>query len=245
MLIETDPVLGQMGTSTQLIAGDPDMAERFATIGGSMATLFQVMTIGEIDVWKIGKHIPAAWAFFIFFTLLATLGLINLLTGVFLKALIDKTQDEKDLDKMAANAAKQRMIAVISELFKKHDINQSGAIDPMEMERLLADCEQYADLLESVGLPVAKVDQICRNADWAHTGHLVEKETGRVHRLDTKGLDPITVENTWEGVAANEVPAKYPEEGVLEGELVDSLLNMGLPVTERHFYTLVSTHLHC
>ena len=47
--------------------------------------------------WPISDKYPAAWGFFVVFVLLGSFGLLNLLTGVFIEALMEITRRHTDL----------------------------------------------------------------------------------------------------------------------------------------------------
>jgi len=70
----------------------------FGTIGRSLYTLFQVMTL---ESWSMGISRPVmdvypyAWAFFIPFILIATFTMLNLFIGIIVSAMQGFTEDEK------------------------------------------------------------------------------------------------------------------------------------------------------
>ena len=81
--------------------------EWFGTIGNSMYTLFQIMTL---ESWSMGivrpvmKEYPLAWLFFVPFILVTTFAILNLFIGIIVDAMQqigyenkDKGGDEKDL----------------------------------------------------------------------------------------------------------------------------------------------------
>ena len=80
----------------------PDL---FGTIGGSMFTLFQIMTLeGWADIVRdIMEPEPFAWLFFIPFILVATFTMLNL----FIAIIVNAMQSEHDADQKAERAAIQ------------------------------------------------------------------------------------------------------------------------------------------
>ncbi len=72
--------------------------EWFGTLGGSLYTLFQVMTL---ESWSMGivrpvmEQFPYAWAFFIPFILIATFTMLNLFIGVIVSAMQSFTDADK------------------------------------------------------------------------------------------------------------------------------------------------------
>ena len=75
--------------------------EWFGTLGASMYTLFQIMTL---ESWSMGivrpvmDTYPVAWAFFIPFILIATFTMLNLFIGI----IVDTMQSMHDADHVAA-----------------------------------------------------------------------------------------------------------------------------------------------
>jgi voltage-gated sodium channel len=75
-----------------------DFADWFGTLGRSLYTLFQVMTL---ESWSMGivrpvmELYPFAWAFFIPFILLATFTMLNLFIGVIVSAMQSFTDADK------------------------------------------------------------------------------------------------------------------------------------------------------
>ncbi len=69
----------------------------FGTLGASMYTLFQVMTL---ESWSMGiarpvmEAFPNAWVFFIIFVLLSTFVMVNLLIGIIVDAIFAIKEDD-------------------------------------------------------------------------------------------------------------------------------------------------------
>ena len=84
--------------------------EWFGTVGNSMYTLFQIMTL---ESWSMGivrpvmKEFPLAWLFFVPFILVTTFAVLNLFIGIIVDAMQQISNDgnaedeisEKDLHK--------------------------------------------------------------------------------------------------------------------------------------------------
>ena len=86
--------------------------ETFGSIGASMLSLFQVMTL---DAWSDGlmrpmleKH-PHAWLFFVPFVLVSAFVVLNLFIGVVVSAL----ETERDADRMRRQEDAETMSATI------------------------------------------------------------------------------------------------------------------------------------
>lgn len=78
---------------------DADMQEWFGTIGASMYTLFQVMTL---ESWSMGivrpvmEVYPYAWAFFVPFIMMTTFAVVNLLVGLIVNSMQDAHAEESN-----------------------------------------------------------------------------------------------------------------------------------------------------
>merc|ERR1711871_65995 len=69
-------------------------SEWYATVPGTMLTLFQIMTW---DDWgkvtrPVGEVFPSSWVYWVAFCILGSLGLMNLITAIFIEALLEQTQ---------------------------------------------------------------------------------------------------------------------------------------------------------
>ena len=86
--------------------------EWFGSLGASMYTLFQVMTL---ESWSMGiarpvmEQFPYAWAFFIPFILTATFVMLNLFIAVIVNA-VQAMNDEEHKDEIEAEKATQQKI---------------------------------------------------------------------------------------------------------------------------------------
>jgi voltage-gated sodium channel len=86
----------------------------FGTIGRSLYTLFQVMTL---ESWSMGISRPVmdvypyAWLFFIPFILIATFTMLNLFIGIIVSAMQSFTEDEKATTVAAVEQAREHIEA--------------------------------------------------------------------------------------------------------------------------------------
>jgi len=89
-----------------------DFPDWFGTLGRSLYTLFQVMTL---ESWSMGivrpvmEVYPYAWAFFVPFILIATFTMLNLFIGVIVSAMQAFTEDEKAGTIAAVDAAREHI----------------------------------------------------------------------------------------------------------------------------------------
>ncbi len=98
---------------TTNLFGD-DFPDWFGTLGRSLYTLFQIMTL---ESWSMGivrpvmEVHPYAWAFFVPFILIATFTMLNLFIGVIVSAMQSFTDDEKGETIAAVDAARDHIEA--------------------------------------------------------------------------------------------------------------------------------------
>ncbi|MBR0677987.1 ion transporter [Roseomonas alkaliterrae] len=88
--------------------------ERFGSLGASLFTLFQMMTLeswAEANVRPILETQPLAWMFFVPFILLATFVVLNLFIGVIVDSIQTLRAERESADVRAAEAATQRAAA--------------------------------------------------------------------------------------------------------------------------------------
>jgi voltage-gated sodium channel len=84
--------------------------ERFGTMGNSLFTLFQMMTLeswAEANVRPILEHRPMAWLFFVPFILIATFVVLNLFIGVIVDSIQTLREQRKDAEAATSAAATQ------------------------------------------------------------------------------------------------------------------------------------------
>lgn len=90
------------------------LPDRFGTLGSSLYTLFQMMTLeswSEANVRPILEVQPMAWMFFVPFILIATFVVLNLFIGVIVDSIqtLRKQREASDPDAVAADAHSREM----------------------------------------------------------------------------------------------------------------------------------------
>jgi voltage-gated sodium channel len=83
--------------------------EAFGTLGRSLFTLFQIMTLeGWADIArKIMEEMPLAWAFFVPFILVTTLTVLNLFVAIIVNSM--QTLHDEDMKRDSAVADQQHV----------------------------------------------------------------------------------------------------------------------------------------
>ena len=106
--------------ATNLFAADHP--EWFGTIGHSMYTLFQIMTL---ESWSMGivrplmETHPYAWIFFVPFILVATFTMLNLFIAIIVNAMQSQTEQETEKTVAAVEQATQQVDTHIHQDIKK------------------------------------------------------------------------------------------------------------------------------
>ena len=85
----------------------------------------------------LGDIFPFSWMYFCIFIILVALGLLNLLTGVFLKALMDLTEENKEKAVKKARKQKKKVLNIVSSLFRQFDLDGGGTLDEEELPLML------------------------------------------------------------------------------------------------------------
>ena len=92
----------------------------FGTIGDSMYSLFQIMTL---ESWSMGivrpvmEKYPYAWAFFVPFILITTFAVLNLFIGIIVDAMQHQTnEDEIKNDKNSQSIFEEKIYSIEKEL---------------------------------------------------------------------------------------------------------------------------------
>lgn len=175
---------GFFGDNNEIQEKAPLVHYHFQTIPRSMASLLQVMTF---DSWAtdmanpLGDIFPFSWMYFCIFIILVALGLLNLLTGVFLKALMDLTEENKEKAVKKARKQKKKVLNIVSSLFRQFDLDGGGTLDEEELPLMLDALEPYKDRLLKVGIPFDKLKQACAIADYDLTRRRYDPNEDRVY----------------------------------------------------------------
>ena len=89
--------------------------EWFGTIGNSMYTLFQIMTL---ESWSMGivrpvmKEFPLAWLFFVPFILVTTFAILNLFIGIIVDAMQQISKDSSQEEKKTEIDLQKKIISM-------------------------------------------------------------------------------------------------------------------------------------
>jgi len=147
-----------------------DMEGHFGTIPKTMLTLFQVMTL---DSWyssigrPIGKVYPGAQLFFAAYVLVASFGLMNLLTAIFIDSLNVMNKEGAYEEQQEKEEQKKLLLAAMEQVFTEYDRDKSGELDKKEMADALKKfrSQAYLEAFASVGLDLAMIEAMIKHAD--------------------------------------------------------------------------------
>jgi voltage-gated sodium channel len=95
--------------------------EWFGSIGRSLYTLFQIMTL---ESWSMGiarpvmEHFPYAWIFFVLFILVATFTMLNLFIAIIVNAMQSYSEEEHSLATQASDQARAHIEAEMHAEFR-------------------------------------------------------------------------------------------------------------------------------
>jgi voltage-gated sodium channel len=92
-----------------------DFPKWFGSLGASMYTLFEVMTLeGWAQIAReVMKVFPYAWVFFVLYILVATFTMLNLFIGIIVSAIEAEHQEEMEEAAEAVTTAKDEAVAAI------------------------------------------------------------------------------------------------------------------------------------
>jgi len=158
-----------------------DLESLFGSVPKSFVTLIQLYihdsSISGVQR-PIGEARPAAWLFFFTFMLIVTIGLLELLTAVFIESLLEekKLQDQKT----ASSKTKLRsdIHKLLSGLFDTFDSDGNATLDLAEMAR----CNEFFDhpdtktMMEYVDADVSVLKQAVELADLDGDSNVTRQE---------------------------------------------------------------------
>jgi hypothetical protein len=139
------------------LSGGWDHEELFGTVGRSMYTLLQVMTL---DGWssRIARHVitnqPYMSLFFLVFLLFSTHGLLNIVVSVIVENTLSAAEKNADRVKLREERARKQELNSINEVFVLADIDGNGGLDQGEFLKAVENPEvQWR--LRQLELPVS------------------------------------------------------------------------------------------
>jgi len=190
---------GLFGQNTRITAAVPENEQHFGSVIRSMLTLIQIMTY---DNWAeivrpIGDIYPAAWIFFLFWLAIAAIGLLNLLTAVFIDALTELSKHSVEKKRKEFMEKRVGVVKWISGLFHRFDTDQSGDLDKSEVDEMfkLFDDKTFKAAMEQAEISVDNIKDAVRYSDKDGNGTIDYQEF--LDAVNT--MDEATVKrDSWE-----------------------------------------------
>eukprot|EP00930_Biecheleria_cincta_P045462 TRINITY_DN31329_c0_g1_i1.p1 TRINITY_DN31329_c0_g1~~TRINITY_DN31329_c0_g1_i1.p1 ORF type:complete len:526 (-),score=124.44 TRINITY_DN31329_c0_g1_i1:357-1934(-) len=144
------------------LSGGWDHEELFGTVGRSMFTLMQVMTL---DSWcsKVVRHVAVnQWymvAFFCIFLLITTFGIMNILVSVIVEKTLAASMQNKQRLRLREEKAQRAELDSIKEIFLISDTDGSNSLDLEEFLAAMKNPEvQWR--MKMLELPVAETEKL-------------------------------------------------------------------------------------
>jgi hypothetical protein len=181
------------------ISGGWDYQEYFGTVGTSMFTLFQIVTL---DDWSngIARHVmtnqPAMCIFFLLFVLLTSYGLMNIVTGIIVERTLTAAKQNQQRYQRSQEKERARVLNHLREIFEMADKDGNGSLTIEEFRQAIhhPDVERKLKLIE---LPVADAEELFTILDHDGSGELsVDEFIGGCVRLKgtAKSKDLLAVQ---------------------------------------------------
>jgi len=168
---------GLFGKGSALKDSGFEQEQLFGSVPLSMVTMFQIMTL---DSWAsqiarpVGAVYPGSQIFFMIFVLVGSLGLLNLLTAIFIDSLntLNKEGAMEELSRKDDN--KKLLLAALKQVFEECDADDSGELDKDEMKKAMEtfQSEAYQEAFASVGLDLAMMEGMLKHADTDLSGKI-------------------------------------------------------------------------
>mmetsp|Transcript_105512 Transcript_105512/g.273180 ORF Transcript_105512/g.273180 Transcript_105512/m.273180 type:complete len:523 (-) Transcript_105512:194-1762(-) len=139
------------------LSGGWDHEEYFGTVGRSMYTLLQAMTL---DSWssKIARHtIANQWymtGFWVLFLLISTFGIMNIVVSVIVELMLTASQNNEKRLKVRADRARRAELESIKEIFMAGDEDNSMTLDLNEFMAAIQRPEVQARMRQ-LGIPLS------------------------------------------------------------------------------------------
>jgi len=161
---------GLIGDST-FFTEDPDSkesAENYATLPKAVITLLQFMTM---DNWMeasrpLGERSQWIWIYVLAWLALASVGLLNLLSAIFIDSLTELSEDAVAAKKRALQEKRYELMKFIAESFCTFADDNTGSLDLTEVNRLVRAIENtMSKELQYLGIDMEAVKGVILAAD--------------------------------------------------------------------------------
>jgi len=167
--------------SDRLTASGFDMPAYFGTIGLSMCTMYQLLTM---DAWysgvarPIGLVYPGSQLFFVFFILLASVACMNLLTAILIESLNVLNKQGAYEEQLEKQEHRELLLTSMTQVFEIYDADKSGELDRTEMAQALKQFRspEYHQAFAAIGLDLDMIQAMLKHADADMNGKVNHEE---------------------------------------------------------------------
>jgi len=151
--------------------------EWYATVPSTMLSLFQIMTY---DDWaKLTRPVmwtlKGSWVFWTIFVVIGGLGLMNLITAIFIEALLEQTASLQSGKHEKKKRNMLRKLQVCEQAILDFDVNKDGQLSPAELDAVLDMLQKHPDVeaaFEEVGTPVKELQHMISVAEHREDGSI-------------------------------------------------------------------------
>eukprot|EP00929_Paragymnodinium_shiwhaense_P023606 TRINITY_DN14748_c0_g1_i1.p1 TRINITY_DN14748_c0_g1~~TRINITY_DN14748_c0_g1_i1.p1 ORF type:complete len:1355 (-),score=290.79 TRINITY_DN14748_c0_g1_i1:59-4123(-) len=127
-----------------------DYKDWFGSVGNSLLTLFQLMTLegwptvvwGSMEVWNF------SWLFFVPFIMITNVSLLNAVTAVVVEKVFSIAQNESSEEVKRAEKQRLRALKSLKALFMSIDVDHNGTLDIQEFKEVISNTEIASGLAE-------------------------------------------------------------------------------------------------
>lgn len=172
LLIYMFAVLGQglIGSSGELL-DDPasrEAAENYRNLPEAVATLLQIMTQDSAMAASrpLGEKQQWIWVFLLLWLAMSSVGLLNLLTAIFIDSLTELSREAEEAQKVLIQDKRYAVMKFIAESFCKFDKDQSNSLELKEVEALLRAIERSMQReLQLLGIDMSGIRDLLLASD--------------------------------------------------------------------------------
>jgi len=136
------------------VGGDVDTDLLFGTIPRCMVTLLGFYTYdATINIQRsIGEVYPVSWAFFMAFIVIVSIGIMELMTSLFIDALLEEKRRVEKVEQKNKDKRLREVQQIIKGLFDAFDDDTSGTLDKKELQECIKifDDRDMRDMLDFV-----------------------------------------------------------------------------------------------
>lgn len=157
-----------------------DLGSLFGTIPRGIITLIGVMTYDNASQLQraIGEFYPSAWLFFGCFMVTVSIGMMELMTSLFIESLLEEKRRMEKMQTEEKLSARKNVENLLAALFSNFDEDGNGELDQEELKSCMAVFEDRdtKDLMEYVGIDSDMMKEAIKVADIDADGTVSEKE---------------------------------------------------------------------